>query len=250
MERRQPGPRLDAIRSPGSLIADPIAAGIRAYLTAEQKSKVDAWLAKNGKNAICSKGSTEVLVHDYLHSPVPHLLRPGSSQRQHRVSLRPHSLRRTERAQMAVPGVRHEQVRAHQQQDRRHPGFLHRRCDSGRPSGRTTWCSSAQIAEESEDDKVGRGGGSPATSSRSNMNLTGRSKTRWRDREPRPALPAGESSLGRDDDAARSIHVDLVLLALSLSRIGRASIWWSPCVPVSRLEHRWPAPTPIAGLRQ
>ena len=36
--------------------------------TAEQKSKVDVWLAKNGKNAICSNcGSTEVLVHDYLH---------------------------------------------------------------------------------------------------------------------------------------------------------------------------------------
>jgi hypothetical protein len=36
--------------------------------TAEQRSTVDAWLAKNGKNAICSNcGSTEVLVHDYLH---------------------------------------------------------------------------------------------------------------------------------------------------------------------------------------
>jgi hypothetical protein len=36
--------------------------------TAEQKSKVDAWLAENGKNAICSNcGSTQVIVHDYLH---------------------------------------------------------------------------------------------------------------------------------------------------------------------------------------
>ena len=36
--------------------------------TAEQKSKVDAWLAKNDKSAICSNcGSTDVLVHDYLH---------------------------------------------------------------------------------------------------------------------------------------------------------------------------------------
>jgi hypothetical protein len=36
--------------------------------TAEQKAQVDGWLAKNGKNAVCSNcGSTEVLVHDYLH---------------------------------------------------------------------------------------------------------------------------------------------------------------------------------------
>jgi hypothetical protein len=36
--------------------------------TPEQKSKVDTWLANNSKNAVCSNcGSTEVLVHDYLH---------------------------------------------------------------------------------------------------------------------------------------------------------------------------------------
>ena len=36
--------------------------------TAEQRSKVDGWLAKNGKNATCPNcGSTDPIVHDYLH---------------------------------------------------------------------------------------------------------------------------------------------------------------------------------------